>query len=100
MAQVFLSLTSFQWLYHSITGEKKLRSMEGLSTILLLVYISFVLIKSLVVVFTVIAGRVYEQICAGVSCLVVSPAERERGGSSKVAEAVWVSSLLSNINAV
>lgn len=26
----------------------------------------------------------------GVTCLVVSPAERDRGGSSKVAEAVWV----------
>lgn len=26
---------------------------------------------------------------AGVACLVVSPAERDRGGSSKVAEAVY-----------
>lgn len=26
----------------------------------------------------------------GATCLVVSPAERERGGSSKVLEAMWV----------
>lgn len=52
--------------------------------------------KSLIILFNVITGSVYEQIFAGVSCLVVSPAERERGGSSKVAEAVWVSSLLPN----
>lgn len=32
--------------------------------------------------------------------MVVSPAERERGGSSKVAEAVCVSFLLSKIHAV
>lgn len=27
-------------------------------------------------------------VCVGVTCLVVSPAERERGGSSKLAEAM------------
>ncbi len=66
-----------------IIGEKKLKNMEGkLSTQSMVIWKSWKFILPTAVVEFIVMTF------AGANCLVVSPAERERGGSSKLVEAM------------